>query len=52
MMEHILALLEWTNQTNEITSDSEDYKIIKNALSLIAYHYGVEAGRKAARNSL
>jgi len=48
----IIALIRisyWLGKTNLIASDSEDYKIISKAIDLIAYHYGVEAGREAAK---
>ena len=51
MLEHIIAIQEWLEESNETTSNSEDYLIIANALTLVAYWGGVEEGRKTARNS-
>ncbi len=50
LIKYIVAISDWLEKTNEITSDSEDYKIIRHALDLLAFHIGHEAGRKAARN--
>ncbi len=50
MITYIMALNDWLAETTEITSDSEDYKIIRHALDLLAFHVGLEAARKAARH--
>ena len=45
----LIDLSKWSLETTEFTSDSEDYRVIKRAIGLMAYHIGVEAGRQAIR---
>ncbi len=46
----LVDLSKWSNETMEFTSDSEDFKLITNAIGLMAYHISVEAGGRMAQD--
>ncbi len=52
MITALLRITNWLAETNELTSDSKDYKIIQAALNLIAYHVGHEQGIWAGKDSV